>query len=102
MHVPLFEANWLIGAAPGQGKTASVRVLACAAALDPVCDLWVHELAGRGDLEAFAQVSRGYVQALMTSRSATRLSPWPCSALRWNNGPATSRRFPASSGRTGS
>ena len=26
--VPLFEVNWLIGAAPGKGKTAAVRVLA--------------------------------------------------------------------------
>ena len=57
VDAPLFEGNWLIGAAPGEGKTGTVRVLGCAAALDPVCDLRVHELAGKGDLEAFAQVS---------------------------------------------
>ena len=62
--VPLFEANWLIGAAPGNGKTASVRVLGCNAALDPVCDLWVHELAGKGDLEPLAQVSYRYCSGL--------------------------------------
>ena len=44
---PLFETNWVIGAAPGQGKTTAVRALNCGAALDVVCDLWIHELAGR-------------------------------------------------------
>ena len=62
--VPLFEVNWLIGAAPGQGKTSAVRVLACGAALDPVCDLWVHEHAGKGDLEPLAQVCHRYVSGL--------------------------------------
>jgi DNA segregation ATPase FtsK/SpoIIIE, S-DNA-T family len=62
--VPLFEVNWLIGAAPGQGKTAAVRVLALAAALDPLADLWVHELAGKGDLEPLAQVCHRYTSGL--------------------------------------
>ena len=61
VDVPLFEVNWLIGAAPGQGKTTAVRVLACGAALDPMCDLWVHEHAGKGDLEPLAQVCHRYV-----------------------------------------
>jgi DNA segregation ATPase FtsK/SpoIIIE, S-DNA-T family len=61
---PLFEVNWLIGAAPGQGKTSAVRVLGCAAALDPVCDLWVHEHAGKGDLEPLAKVCHRYVSGL--------------------------------------
>ncbi len=62
--VPLFETNWLVGAMPGQGKTSAVRVLACAAALDPVADLWVHEHAGKGDLEPLAQVCHRYVSGL--------------------------------------
>jgi S-DNA-T family DNA segregation ATPase FtsK/SpoIIIE len=62
--VPLFEVNWLIGAAPGQGKTSAVRVLGCGAALDPVAVMWVHELAGKGDLEPFAQVSDRYCSGL--------------------------------------
>jgi len=62
--VPLFEVNWLIGAAPGQGKTSAVRVLATAAALDPICDLWIHEMAGKGDLEPLAQVSHRYSSGL--------------------------------------
>ncbi len=62
--VPVFETNWLVGAMPGQGKTSAVRVLACGAALDPVCDLWVHEHAGKGDLEPLAQVCHRYVSGL--------------------------------------
>ena len=62
--VPVFEANWLVGAMPGQGKTSAVRVLACGAALDPVADLWVHEHAGKGDLEPLAQVCHRYVSGL--------------------------------------
>jgi S-DNA-T family DNA segregation ATPase FtsK/SpoIIIE len=64
VSVPLFEVNWLIGSAPGQGKTSTVRVLACAAALDPIADLWVHEHAGKGDLEPLAQVCHRYVSGL--------------------------------------
>ena len=61
---PLFEVNWLIGAAPGQGKTATVRSLNCGASLDPIIALWTHELAGKGDLEPFAQVSDRYCSGL--------------------------------------
>ena len=61
---PMFEVNWLIGAAPGQGKTSAVRELNCAAALDTVCDLWIHELAGKGDLEPLAQVCHRYCSGL--------------------------------------
>jgi S-DNA-T family DNA segregation ATPase FtsK/SpoIIIE len=61
---PLFEVNWLIGAAPGQGKSAAVRVLALGCALDVTADLWTHELAGKGDLEALARISHRYVSGL--------------------------------------
>lgn len=60
----LFELNWLIGAAPGQGKTSTLRVLACGAALDPVCDIWIHEHSGKGDLEPLARISHRYVSGL--------------------------------------
>lgn len=43
--------NRLIGAAPGQGNTSAVRVLA----LDPVADRWVHEHSGKGNLEPLAK-----------------------------------------------
>lgn len=62
--ISLFEMNYLFGASPGQGKTAAVRNIAVAAALDPICDLWIHELAGKGDLEPFAQVCHRYVSGL--------------------------------------
>jgi S-DNA-T family DNA segregation ATPase FtsK/SpoIIIE len=62
--VPVFESNWLIGATMGNGKTAAVRDLLAAAALDPVCDLWTHEFSGKGDLEPFAQVSYRYCSGL--------------------------------------
>jgi S-DNA-T family DNA segregation ATPase FtsK/SpoIIIE len=64
VKVPMFEVNWLIGASPGQGKTAAVRELGCAAALDPLADLWVHELAGKGDLEPLAKVCHRYTSGL--------------------------------------
>jgi len=62
--VPMFEVNWLIGAAPGQGKTAAVRALACGAALDPLAEMWIHELAGKGDLEPLAKVCHRYTSGL--------------------------------------
>ena len=61
---PLFETNYVVGAAPGQGKTTAVRALNCGAALDVVRDLWIHELAGAGDLEPLAQVCYRYVSGL--------------------------------------
>ena len=61
---PLFETNHVYGAAPGQGKTTAVRCVNCGAALDVVCDLWIHELAGAGDLEPLAQVCYRYVSGL--------------------------------------
>jgi S-DNA-T family DNA segregation ATPase FtsK/SpoIIIE len=64
ISTPLFELNWLIGASPGQGKTAVLRVLASGAALDVLCDLWIHEHSGKGDLEPFAQVSHRYCSGL--------------------------------------
>ena len=38
VKAPMAYHNWLVGAIPRQGKTATVRVLACAAALDPLCE----------------------------------------------------------------
>lgn len=61
---PMFEVNWMVGGSPGQGKTGTVRELACAAALDPICDLWIHEHAGKGDLEPLSQVCHRYVSGL--------------------------------------
>jgi S-DNA-T family DNA segregation ATPase FtsK/SpoIIIE len=60
----LFEHNWLIGSMPGQGKTSAVRVLVAAAALDPTCEQWIHELKGTGDLDPFEQVSHRFISGI--------------------------------------
>jgi S-DNA-T family DNA segregation ATPase FtsK/SpoIIIE len=62
--VGMFELNWLIGAAPGQGKTATLRVLGCGAALDPLADVWINELSGKGDLDPLAKVCHRYTSGL--------------------------------------
>ena len=64
ISVPMFEMNWIIGAAPGQGKTAAVRQLACGAALDVLCDIWIAELSGKGDLEPLAKVCHRYCSGM--------------------------------------
>jgi DNA segregation ATPase FtsK/SpoIIIE, S-DNA-T family len=62
--VGMFELNWLIGAAPGQGKTATLRVLGCGAALDPLAVLWINELSGKGDLDPLGKVCHRYTSGL--------------------------------------
>ncbi|NRQ39498.1 cell division protein FtsK [Nonomuraea sp. NN258] len=62
--VPLIEQNILIGSQPGQGKTASMRVLASGAALDPSTELWIHELKGTGDLDPHEQNCHRYVSGI--------------------------------------
>ncbi len=64
VKVPLVYHNWLLGAIPRQGKTAAVRVLACAAALDPLAEMWVHELKGSGDLDPLERVSHRFVSGV--------------------------------------
>jgi DNA segregation ATPase FtsK/SpoIIIE, S-DNA-T family len=60
VRLPLVFHNTLIGAIPRQGKTASLRVLVAACALDPLCELWIHELKGSGDLDPFEKVSHRF------------------------------------------
>ncbi|MFD9068923.1 P-loop NTPase family protein [Streptomyces lasiicapitis] len=62
--VPMIQHNVLVGSLPGQGKTASVRVLACGAALDPSVELWLHENKGTGDLDALECVSHRFVSGI--------------------------------------
>jgi DNA segregation ATPase FtsK/SpoIIIE, S-DNA-T family len=64
VKVPLAYHNWLLGAIPRQGKTAAVRVLACAAVLDPLAEMWVHELKGSGDLDPLERVSHRFVSGV--------------------------------------
>jgi S-DNA-T family DNA segregation ATPase FtsK/SpoIIIE len=62
--VPLIQHNVLIGSLPGQGKTSSIRVLACGAAMDPSVELWLHENKGTGDLDALEHVSHRFVSGI--------------------------------------
>ncbi|MGH3218959.1 MAG: cell division protein FtsK [Streptosporangiaceae bacterium] len=56
--------NMLIGSIPRQGKTAAVRLRACTYALDPIVELWTHELKGSGDLDPLEQVSHRFVSGI--------------------------------------
>ena len=53
VDAPLFEANWLIGGRPGQGKSAAMRTLLLGAALDPTAELWVFVMGESPDFEPF-------------------------------------------------
>jgi S-DNA-T family DNA segregation ATPase FtsK/SpoIIIE len=64
VKVPMAYHNWLIGSIPRQGKTASVRVLTCGAALDPLAELWLHELKGSGDLDPLEGSSHRFVSGI--------------------------------------
>jgi DNA segregation ATPase FtsK/SpoIIIE, S-DNA-T family len=64
VKVPMAYHNWLIGSIPRQGKTASVRVLTCGAALDPLAELWIHELKGSGDLDPLERCSHRYMSGI--------------------------------------
>lgn len=64
ISLPLFELNMLVGALPGQGKSATMRVAACAAALDPTVELWIMELAGKGDFAELEPVCHVYVNGV--------------------------------------
>lgn len=64
VKVPMAYHNWLIGSIPRQGKTAAVRLLACGAALDPLAELWIHELKGSGDLDPLERVSHRFISGV--------------------------------------
>ena len=64
VKVPVVYHNFLLAGIPRQGKSNAVRVLACAAALDPVSELWVHELKGSGDLDPLERVSHRFVSGI--------------------------------------
>jgi S-DNA-T family DNA segregation ATPase FtsK/SpoIIIE len=64
VKVPLVYHNWLLGSIPRQGKTAAVRALACAVALDSLAEMWVHELKGSGDLDPLERISHRFVSGV--------------------------------------
>lgn len=64
VKVPLIYNAWLVGSQPRNGKTATLRGLTAAASLDPLAELWIAELKGSGDLDAFEQVSHRFVSGI--------------------------------------
>lgn len=60
--ITLMFANLLIGAMPRQGKTATLRTLLLALALDVLVELRVFELKGTGDLSPLEPVCHHYAQ----------------------------------------
>jgi DNA segregation ATPase FtsK/SpoIIIE, S-DNA-T family len=64
VKVPMAYHNWLLGIIPRQDKTAAVRVLACGVALDPLAEMWTHELKGSGDLDPLERVSHRFVSGV--------------------------------------
>lgn len=55
--VTLMYASMVVGAVPRQGKTAALRVLLLAAALDPRAELHVANMKGGGDLDPLGAVA---------------------------------------------
>jgi S-DNA-T family DNA segregation ATPase FtsK/SpoIIIE len=53
IYAPLFEANYLIGGRPGQGKSAAARTLLLGAALDPTAELWAFVMGQSPDFAPF-------------------------------------------------
>jgi len=62
--IPVFQHNIIIGAIPGQGKTGAASCITCAEALDPTVELWIHELAGKGDYDPLEMVSHRFVSGI--------------------------------------
>lgn len=60
----LMYGNLLIGALPGAGKTAAVRGLLLALALDPTVELRIAEHKGSGDLSMLEQCAHFYVSGV--------------------------------------
>jgi hypothetical protein len=61
---PLIYHNWLDGSISRQGKTSAVRLKTSYIALDPLCEQWIHELKGSGDLDLLEQVCHRFTSGI--------------------------------------
>ncbi|MGH3220240.1 MAG: cell division protein FtsK [Streptosporangiaceae bacterium] len=61
---PLIYHNYLIGSMPRNGKTGTMRELAAAVSLDPLCGMWMAELKGTGDLDPFEPLCLRFVSGI--------------------------------------
>lgn len=64
INAPLFEANWLVGGRPGQGKTSALRTLLLGAALDVTAELWVFVMGESPDFAPFEPRLSRYAMGL--------------------------------------
>jgi S-DNA-T family DNA segregation ATPase FtsK/SpoIIIE len=64
VKAPLVYHNWLIGSMPRNGKTGTVVELNGAIALDALCEQWIHELKGTGDLDAFEPLCERFISGI--------------------------------------
>jgi S-DNA-T family DNA segregation ATPase FtsK/SpoIIIE len=70
VRAPLIYHAWLIGSIPRQGKTATMREMACWAAMDPLCEEWIHELKGTGDLDPLEPLCTRFISGLLDEHMA--------------------------------
>lgn len=61
IYTTLFETNYLVGGAPGSGKSYGARTLATIAMLDPTCELKMAEFKGTGDFLDMEPLCSTYV-----------------------------------------
>ncbi|MGH3754885.1 MAG: hypothetical protein ACRDRP_19745 [Pseudonocardiaceae bacterium] len=73
INAPLFEANYLIGGRPGQGKSAVMRTLLLGAALDPTAELWVFVMGQSPDFKPFQPRLSRYAMGMDDSVAAAVL-----------------------------
>lgn len=64
INAPLFEANWLVGGRPGQGKSSALRTLLLGAALDVTAELWVFVMGESPDFAPFTPRLSRYAMGL--------------------------------------
>lgn len=71
---PVIERNTITGGMPGQGKSASARVIMAGAALDPTCELRIWVPDSNFDFEAFAPRCSRYVMGAEDEKIAEILT----------------------------
>lgn len=74
----MISRNFLVGGVPGSGKSAAIRVLLLAAALDPRTELHVYELKGSGDFDPLETVCSSFGSGADDDTADAALG-----ALRW-------------------
>lgn len=99
---PIFEANYLIGGRPGQGKSSAMRTLMLGAALDPTVELWAFVFGESPDFDPFRPRLTRYAmglddevfeQAIQALRDLLAEMERRGKLLRTHNTPRTNRKL---------